>query len=98
MRADVVTAILLAGCASYACRLGGYLAMRYVAITPRTKAWLEAIPLAVIGAILGPIAATGGPPEWAGLAAAALTMRIVGSELASIVAGIAVVAAMRAAG
>ena len=49
MRADVVTAILFAGCASYACRLGGYLLMRYVAITPRTKAWLEAIPLAAAG-------------------------------------------------
>lgn len=92
MRADVVTAILFAGCASYACRLGGYLLMRYVAITPRTKAWLEAIPLAVVGAILGPIAYHGGPPEWAGLAVAAIAMRMTGSELASIVAGIATVA------
>ena len=96
MRADVATAILLAGCASYACRLGGYLLMRYVAITPRTQAWLEAIPLAVIGAILGPIAFNGGPPEWIGLGVAAIAMRITGSELASIVAGIAVVALARA--
>jgi uncharacterized membrane protein len=96
MRADVAAAILLAGCASYACRLGGYLLMRYVAITPRTKAWLEAIPLAVVGAILGPIAFRGGPPEWAGLAVAAVAMRVTGSELASIAAGIAVVAIGRA--
>ena len=72
--------------------LGGYLLMRYVAITPRTRAWLEAVPLAVVGAILGPIAFSGGPPEWLGLAAAAIAMRVTGSELASIVAGIAVVA------
>jgi len=96
MRTDVALAILLAGCASYACRVGGYVMMRYVTITPRTKAWLEAIPLAVIGAILGPVAVNGGPPEWLGLAVAAVTMRITGNEAASAVAAMAAVAGARA--
>ena len=41
--------------------------MRYVALTPRVDAWLRAIPIALVGAILGPVAVNGGPPEWLGL-------------------------------
>ena len=96
MRADVLAAILLMGLSSYACRVGGYFLMRYVAMTPRVEAWLRAIPIALIGAILGPVAANGGPPEWLGLAAAIGVMRATGNEFLSAVAAMAAVAAMRA--
>lgn len=98
IRPDVLLAILLLGIASYACRAGGFFVMRYVTITPRVEACLRAIPVALVGAILGPIAARGGPPEWAGLAVALLGMRLTGNELLSAVAAVAVVAGGRALG
>jgi branched chain amino acid efflux pump len=96
MRADVVIAILSMGVASYLCRVSGYLIMGYVAITRGVEAWLRAIPIAVIGAILGPVAARGGPPEWLGLAAAIGVMRATHSDFLSAVAAVAVVATTRA--
>lgn len=96
--ADVVAAIALMAIASYACRIGGYVLMRYVGLTARTQAWLNAIPIALMGAILGPVAAKGGVPEWAGMATAIVTMRSTGSEFGSALAAIVVVAILRAAG
>ena len=64
VRPEVFQAILLLGLASLACRFGGFFLMRYVSITPRVDAWLRAIPIALIGAILGlgyQIANPGGP-------------------------------------
>ena len=70
IRPDVFPAILLLASRRSPAALGGFFLMRYVSITPRVEAWLRAIPIALIGAILGPIAVNGGPPEWLGLAAA----------------------------
>ena len=96
LRADILGAIVLMGVASYLCRAGGFLLMRYVTITPRTQVWLKAIPIALVGAILGPVAANGGPAEWAGLALAVLVMRATGNEFASVVAAMLGVGIMRA--
>ena len=95
IRPDALAAILLMGLASYACRAGGFFLMRYVTVTPRVEAWLKAIPVALIGAILGPIAANGGPPEWLGMATAILVMRTTGNDFVSVVASVAVVAVAR---
>jgi uncharacterized membrane protein len=95
MRIDVVAAILLMAAASHLCRAGGYFLMRYVTLTPRVRAWLQAIPVALMGAVLGPAAVNGGPPEWAGLAVAAGAMRATGNDFLSIAAGMATVALMR---
>jgi uncharacterized membrane protein len=95
MRTDVLVAILVMGLASYACRIGGFLLMRYVAVTPRVEAWLEAIPIALIGAILGPVAANGGMPEWLGLAAAIGMMKVTGNDFLSATAAVVVVAGTR---
>ena len=94
-RPDVVLAILAVGVVSYACRAGGFFLMRYVRATRGVEAWLQSIPIAIIGAVLGPIAVNGGPPEWAGLAVGAALMRLTGSDFASILGAIAAVAAMR---
>ena len=96
IRPDVLQAILLLGLASYACRFSGFFLMRYVAITPRVEAWLRAIPIALIGAILGPIAANGGPAEWLGLATAIGLMRATGNDFVGVAGAVAVVAGMRA--
>src|SRR5262245_66643146 len=97
IRPDALTAILLMGLASYACRAGGFFLMRYVTVTPRVEAWLKAIPIALVGAILGPVAANGGPAEWLGLVAAVLLMRVTGSDFAAVVGSIALVVATRLA-
>jgi len=96
LHADALLAILLMGMASYLCRFGGYFLMGYVAVTPRVDAWLRAIPIALIGAILGPIAVKGGLAEWFGLVTAIVGMRVTGNDLVSAVAAIAVVASIRA--
>lgn len=96
IRGDVLLAILMMGLASYACRVGGYWLMRYVALTPQVEAWLGAIPIALMGAILGPIAAKGGPPEWLGLATAIGVMKTTGNDFLSAAAAVFVVAATRA--
>jgi uncharacterized membrane protein len=96
LHADALLAILLMGMASYLCRFGGYFLMGYVAVTPRVDAWLRAIPIALIGAILGPISVKGGLAEWFGLATAIAAMRVTGNDLVSAVAAIAVVAGVRA--
>jgi uncharacterized membrane protein len=70
--------------------------MGYVAVTPRVEAWLRAIPIAVIGAILGPVAVNGGPPEWLGLALAIGVMRATGNEFLSAAAAVAAVGLARA--
>ena len=75
--------------------IGGFFLMRYVSITPRVDAWLRAIPIALIGAILGPVAVNGGPPEWLGLVAAVGLMYFANEFVATIMA-CAVVAVTRA--
>ncbi|MBC7803537.1 MAG: AzlD domain-containing protein [Candidatus Parcubacteria bacterium] len=95
MRIDVLTAIFLMGIASYACRIGGYVLMRYVAITPRVEAWLRAMPMALMGAILGPAAVNGGVAEWIGLATAVLVTRFTRNDFLGAVLAAAAVAAVR---
>jgi uncharacterized membrane protein len=95
IRPEALIAILLMGVASYACRAGGFFLMRYVTVTPRVEAWLKAIPIALVGAILGPIAVNGGPAEWLGLATAVLVMRTTGNDFLSVVTSVAVVALTR---
>lgn len=96
LRPDVLVAILAMAAVTFACRAGGFVLMRFVALTPRVRAWLRAIPIALMGAILAPIAVHGGIPEWLGLAVAATAMRFSGSELLATVAAMAVVAGGRA--
>jgi uncharacterized membrane protein len=97
VRPDILIAIGLIGVVSLICRFGGFFLMRYVAITPRVEAWLRAMPVALVGAVVGPVAVKGGPPEWLGLAVAALLMRWLGNEFLGCAGGIATVAVARLA-
>ena len=98
IRPDVFQAILLLGLASLTCRLSGFmLDARDRSITPRVDAWLRAIPIALIGAILGPVAVNGGPAEWLGLAAAVGLMYFTANEFVAAIGACAAVALMRAA-
>lgn len=97
LRPDVFHAILLLGLVSLACRLSGFFLMRYVSITPRVDAWLRAIPISLVGAVLGPVATNGGPPEWAGLIIAVGLMYVMANEFVAAMCACAAVAGMRAA-
>lgn len=95
MRPDVFAAIIVMAAAAFACRAGGYFLMRYVKITPRVEVALRMMPMAIVVSMLVVAAANGGPPEWAGIAAALVAMLLVRNDLAAIVAGMAAVAALR---
>ncbi len=95
MRPDVLAAILAMAVAAFLCRAGGYFLMRYVPITPRVEVALRMIPMAIVASMLAVAATRGGPPEWAGIAAAMATMAVVRNDFAAILAGIATVAGLR---
>ena len=63
----------------------------------RVDAWLRSIPIALIGAILGPVAVNGGPPEWIGLIAAIGLMYVTANEFVATIGLCAAVALARAA-
>ncbi len=61
LRSDVLIIILAAAVATYLTRIGGYLVLsRFKNIPPRVEAGLDAVPIAVLTAIVAPAAATGG--------------------------------------
>ena len=97
--ADFLLALAAMAAASYACRLGGFAAMRFVRATPRIEAALRAVPLSVMVGIVAPSLGSSGPAEWIGLAAVALAMRLSGNNdpLAAMI-GVGAVAAARALG
>jgi uncharacterized membrane protein len=96
LRPDLLLLLLALGLASYACRIGGFWLMRFVAPTPRLEAALRAAPLAVMVGIVAPVAVRGGPADWLGLAVTAIVMRCTGNDLMATLAGVTAVAVSRA--
>ena len=95
--AEFLFALAAMAAASYACRLGGFVAMRFVTVTPRLEAALRAVPLAVMIGIAAPALADGGGiAEWIGLAAVVLAMRLTRNDPLAAVLGVATVAVARA--
>jgi len=92
MVSNTAVAILGMALVTYACRVGGFWAMRYVPLSGPVRGWLAGIPMAVMGAVLAPAALSGGPPEWAGLAVTFAAMKATNNDLVAVGAGIAVVA------
>ena len=80
------------------CRLTGFWFMRFIPVTPRLQAGLNAIPLAVMIGIILPPLLRGGWPELVGLLATAAVARLFGNDLAAIVAGMGSVALLRLVG
>lgn len=56
-------AILAMGVATYATRLAGLIVVRYIPIKGRARAALEAVPAAVLMAVIAPMAIATGPAE-----------------------------------
>ena len=81
---------------AYLTRIAGFFLMSFVAVTPRVEAWLKALPLAIMGAILAPTFAHGGPAEYAGFAATFAVFMWRRNDILAAVAGMATVALVRA--
>lgn len=90
--------ILAMALAALVCRFAGFAFMRFIPMTPRARAGLSAMPLAVMLAIILPPALRGGWPEAAGIMAAVAAVLLRGNELVALVAGMSAVALARAVG
>jgi branched chain amino acid efflux pump len=86
-RPDIILLICAAAIVTYMTRIGGHLILsRFRYINPRVESALEAVPAAVITAIVVPPALSAGPPEvlailFAGIAAlrfGAFTVLLIG--------------------
>ena len=67
--ADTLTVLAVMALAAAICRGGGFWLMRFVRITPRVHAALNAIPIAVLMGIMAPALLRGGIPESAAVVA-----------------------------
>lgn len=88
-------AIVAMGCATYATRLSGYLLLRGVKIEGRMKAALDAVPPAVLTAVIAPAVFLQG---WAEMIAGAVTLAVAllrAPLLVTIGAGVASVVVLR---
>ncbi len=96
MTRDVAIALAVMAAVSYACRISGFVLMRFLPIdAPRMRAWLGGIPIAIMGALLAPALLKGGPAEWIGFAVAGGTYRATGSDIAAVAAAVLAVALVR---
>ena len=90
--------LLTMAAASFLCRASGFWLMRFVPVTPRVQAALNATPLAVMVGIVAPAAARGNIPEVAGLGAVFIAVRLNADDVLAAIVGVAVLAGLRAAG
>jgi uncharacterized membrane protein len=85
-------------CAVYVMRAGGYWLIGRIAIGPRLRRMLDALPGAVIAATVAPILMKGGVSTSLAVIAAVAAMIVARNDFAAVVAGVAVAALVRAAG
>jgi uncharacterized membrane protein len=98
MTLDITTlaAILVMALAAALCRFLGYGFMRFIPVTPRLEAGLQAVPLAIMIGIIVPPVLRGGVPEFAGVVATIVAAYLKLTDLVAILVGMGVVAALRA--
>jgi uncharacterized membrane protein len=100
MSGDVAEVLMIVtlGVVTYAMRIGGALVLaRFEHLNPRVEAALEAVPAAVMTAIVAPVALASGPAE--SIAAVATTLAALRlSIMPTLVIAAATVAILRAAG
>lgn len=89
--------ILACGLATYLIRWSGYAVLaRFDRLHPRVVSGLNAVPPAVLTAIVAPAAADGGLPELAALIVAAVLALVNSNSLLSFFGGAAVLFGLRA--
>jgi uncharacterized membrane protein len=81
---------------TYLTRIGGFLVMGYVPLTRRVRAFLQALPGAVVVAIVLPIAVKGGIPAVLAIVVALVVMAWRKNDLVAVVCGVGAAALVRA--
>jgi len=84
--------------ATYAMRAGGFWMMQHVPPSPRLRKMLNALPGSVIVATVLPIVVRDGLTAMLAVGAAMAVMLVTRRDILAVIAGMAVAAAMRAAG
>jgi uncharacterized membrane protein len=95
MRSDVALAIAGMALVTYLTRAGGFWLMAYLPASPRLAAWLRALPGALLVALVTPALTREGPTGIAAGGAATLVALRTKNMLAAMVAGLAVIVALR---
>lgn len=86
--------LVMAGAALF-CRMAGFIAMRYLPVTPRVEAALRATPVSVMAAITAIAVAQGGVIEGLALSAAVALTFVLRSDVAGALLGVGVAALLR---
>jgi branched chain amino acid efflux pump len=81
---------------TYGMRAGGFFLMGYVPMTARVRAFLQALPGAVVVALVVPVAVNGGVAATAAVLAALAMMAWWRNDLVAVIAGVAAAALVRA--
>lgn len=81
---------------TYLTRIGGFLLMAYVPLTRRVRAFLQALPGAVVVAIVLPIAVKGGVAASLAVAVSLVVMAWWKNDVVAVVCGVATAALLRA--
>lgn len=81
---------------NYAIRAGGFFLMGYVPLTPRVRAILNALPGAVVVAIVLPLVVRGGLPASAAVLISIAVMAWRRSDLLAVICGMGAAALIRA--
>jgi uncharacterized membrane protein len=91
-------ALLAMGVTTFLMRAGGYWLMAHVPLTPRVRTMLEALPGALVVAIVLPIAVKSGTAAFVAIAAAAAMMVLRHNGFLAVVTGLIVAAMARGLG
>lgn len=91
-------ALVAMGVSTFLMRAGGYWLMAHVPLTPRVRRMLEALPGALVVAIVLPIAVKSGVTAFIAIAAAAVMMVLRHNGFLAVVTGLIVAALARSMG
>jgi|SRR6185312_10216067 len=94
--AGVWLVIVAMAIVTYAMRAGGFLLMAYVPMTGRVRAFLQALPGAVVVALVVPVAVSGGVPATGAVLVSLAMMAWWRIDLIAVVFGVAAAALARA--
>jgi uncharacterized membrane protein len=93
---SLLLAIIVMGLATYGTRVSGYLFLRNARIEGRAKAALDAVPPAILMAVIAPSVFLGTWIEWLGAAVAFLCAMLRLPLLVTVAMGVVTVAVLRA--
>jgi uncharacterized membrane protein len=94
--AGVWLAIAAMAAVTFSIRAGGFFLMGYVPLTPRVRSIFNALPGAVVIAIVLPLVVRNGLPAWAAVAASVAIMLLRRNDMLAVVGGMAAAALLRA--